>query len=63
MFGIAYVPESIRPCRIVGTPVDAVERYAPRFAHTLARKAVMVPSFLAAISTSWTWSRPWIVAL
>ena len=31
------------------------------FAQTFARIPRIVPSFLAAISTSWTWSRPWIV--
>ena len=43
-------------------PALPVERYAPRLAQTFARRPVIIPSLVAAISTSWMWSRPWIVA-
>ena len=43
-------------------PGAAVERYAPIPDQDVARNPRMVPSFLAASSTSWTWFRPWVVA-
>src|SRR5712691_3527642 len=38
-------------------------QYPPRLSHCVGRMASTVPSFLAAISTSQIWSRPWWVAL
>ena len=49
-----YGPDSISPCRMVGMPGAAVDRYAPMPAHTVQRRPRMRPSFVAASSTSCT---------
>ena len=45
-----------------GMPGVMIIMYAPMFAIRSTRIPRMVPSFITASSTSWSWSRPWWVA-
>ena len=58
IFGVLYCPASSVACRMVGTQVEKVERYAPIAAVVSAQSARKLPSLSRASLAVVTWSRP-----